>query len=44
MKKIIQGCGHCKKLAPTYEELAQKLKHIDSLVIAKINGAAYNLK
>jgi len=31
-------CGHCKKLTPIYEELAKKLKHNRSLVIAKVDS------
>src|SRR5262249_11754283 len=33
-------CGHCKKLTPIYEELAKKLKHNKSLVIAKVDATA----
>lgn len=33
-------CGHCKKLAPIYEELATKLKHNTNLVIAKMDSTA----
>lgn len=33
-------CGHCKSLAPKYEELATKLKDEDSLVIAKMDATA----
>lgn len=31
-------CGHCKKIAPIYEELATKLKHNKNLIIAKIDS------
>jgi len=31
-------CGHCKKLAPIYEEVAKKLKHNKNLVIAKMDS------
>lgn len=31
-------CGHCKKLAPKYDELAQKLEGVDSVVIAKMDA------
>lgn len=32
-------CGHCKALAPTYEALANALKSVTSVVIAKIDGS-----
>lgn len=31
-------CGHCKTLAPIYDELAKKLSHMDNLVLAKIDA------
>eukprot|EP00271_Cylindrocystis_brebissonii_P008199 TRINITY_DN22210_c0_g1_i1.p1 TRINITY_DN22210_c0_g1~~TRINITY_DN22210_c0_g1_i1.p1 ORF type:complete len:596 (+),score=161.63 TRINITY_DN22210_c0_g1_i1:237-2024(+) len=31
-------CGHCKKLAPIYEKLARRVRAVDSVVIAKIDG------
>ncbi|KAH9503197.1 Protein disulfide-isomerase A3 [Bulinus truncatus] len=33
-------CGHCKSLAPKYEELAEKLKDETSVVIAKMDATA----
>merc|ERR1712121_170275 len=33
-------CGHCKSLAPKYEELATKLKDEKSIVIAKMDATA----
>ena len=33
-------CGHCKNLAPVYEELGTKLKGSPNVVIAKIDGTA----
>jgi len=33
-------CGHCKSLAPKYDELAKTLKNEDSVVIAKIDATA----
>lgn len=33
-------CGHCKTFAPKYEKLAEILKDVKSLVIAKMDGTA----
>lgn len=33
-------CGHCKKLAPTWDELAAKFAAVDSVVIAKMDSTA----
>lgn len=33
-------CGHCKKLAPIYDEVAQKLAHNKNLIIAKMDSTA----
>jgi len=33
-------CGHCKKLAPAYEELANSLKDVENIVIAKMDATA----
>lgn len=33
-------CGHCKALAPKYEELAEKFADIPSLIIAKMDSTA----
>ena len=33
-------CGHCKALAPKYDELAERLAGVDSIVIAKMDATA----
>jgi protein disulfide-isomerase A3 len=33
-------CGHCKSLAPKYEDLAKKLQDEDGIVIAKMDATA----
>lgn len=36
-------CGHCKRLAPIYEQLATQLASVDSLVIAKMEATENDL-
>ncbi|EDQ87496.1 uncharacterized protein MONBRDRAFT_27243 [Monosiga brevicollis MX1] len=36
-------CGHCKKLAPVFSELATKFKDEDSVTVAKIDATANDL-
>jgi len=36
-------CGHCKKLAPVWDELAQQVKDLPNVVIAKIDATANSL-
>ena len=33
-------CGHCKQLAPIYDELAEALKDIEDTVVAKMDSTA----
>jgi len=37
-------CGHCKKLAPVWEELAEELKDVPNLVIAKLDATANDVQ
>jgi protein disulfide-isomerase-like protein len=39
VKYYAPWCGHCKTLAPIYEELAENLKELD-VIIAKIDATA----
>lgn len=36
-------CGHCKSLAPIYEEFAQSVKNDEKLVVAKMDATANDL-
>ena len=35
---ISSGCGHCKRLAPAYEEVGKAFDNVDSVLIAKVDA------
>jgi len=44
VKYYAPWCGHCKKLAPIWDELANEVADIDDLVIAKFDATTNEAK
>ena len=38
LMRYLVGCGHCKKLAPVYEQLGQTYKDEPSCVVARVDA------
>jgi len=36
-------CGHCRNLAPTYEEVGRRFKPVESVIIAKFDGTTNDI-
>ena len=34
------GCGHCKRLAPAYDQVGAEFAAVDSVVVAKVDADA----
>jgi len=35
------GCGHCKALTPTYDQLGEAYKHTEEVKIVKVDADAH---
>ena len=44
LSSMLPWCGHCKKLAPDYIEIAKKLKNNKKLLIAEIDATANEIE
>ena len=38
ISRSVLGCGHCKHLAPAYEEVGKAFDSVDSVLIAKVDA------
>lgn len=37
---VVTGCGHCKRLAPAYEEVGTAFENSDNILVAKVDADA----
>jgi thiol-disulfide isomerase/thioredoxin len=44
VKYYAPWCGHCKKMAPAWIELAEYLKDVEDVIIAEVDATANDLK
>ena len=36
----LAGCGHCKRLAPAYEEVGEAFNDVEEVIVAKVDADA----
>jgi thiol-disulfide isomerase/thioredoxin len=40
---LLQWCGHCKSLAPIYEQVAEAVQGENAIVVAKVDADAHKV-